>query len=151
MFSLLVWLVCALACFSLGLSCIGLCLFVLIDYFLFHIGEIFTYTLFINFLIPFLFLFFFWKWKWKSLSCVSLYEVMFVLSFFCLFFLWWARLSEVVLFCWWWGLYFCLLFRWGVLHRLLLVPGWCQVLYASGCLCASSQHLIAPRVSSLVV
>ena len=32
----------------------------LIDYFLFHVGEIFNYDLFKNFLIPFLFLFFFW-------------------------------------------------------------------------------------------
>ena len=30
------------------------------DYFLFHVGEIFKYNLFKNFLIPFLFLFFFW-------------------------------------------------------------------------------------------
>ena len=27
---------------------------------------------------------------------------------------------------------FCLLFRWGVLHRVLLVAGWSQVLYSSG-------------------
>ena len=32
----------------------------LIDYFLFHVGEIFNYNFFKNFLIPFLFLFFFW-------------------------------------------------------------------------------------------
>ena len=32
----------------------------LIDYFLFHVGEIFNYNLFKNFLISFLFLFFFW-------------------------------------------------------------------------------------------
>ena len=32
----------------------------LIDYFLFHVGEIFNYNLFKNFLIPFLFLFFIW-------------------------------------------------------------------------------------------
>ena len=32
----------------------------LIDYFLFHVGEIFNYNLFKNFLIPFLFFFFFW-------------------------------------------------------------------------------------------
>ena len=31
-----------------------------LDYFLFHVGEIFNYSLFNNFLIPFLFLFFFW-------------------------------------------------------------------------------------------
>ena len=38
----------------------SLCLLDLIDYFLFHIGEIFNYNLFKNFLIPFLLLFFFW-------------------------------------------------------------------------------------------
>ena len=32
----------------------------LIDYFLFHVGEIFSYNLFKKFLIPFPFLFFFW-------------------------------------------------------------------------------------------
>src|SRR5574341_960396 len=37
-----------------------LCLLVLIDYFIFHVGEIFNYNLFKNFLIPFLLLFFFW-------------------------------------------------------------------------------------------
>ena len=31
-----------------------------LDYFLFHVGEIFNYNLFKNFLIPFLFLLFFW-------------------------------------------------------------------------------------------
>ena len=36
------------------------CLLDLIDYFLFHVGEIFNYNLFKNFLIPLLFLFFFW-------------------------------------------------------------------------------------------
>ena len=37
-----------------------LCLLDFIDLFLFHVGEIFTYSLFKNFLIHFLFLFFFW-------------------------------------------------------------------------------------------
>ena len=31
-----------------------------LDYFLFHVGEMFNYNLFKNFLITFLFLFFFW-------------------------------------------------------------------------------------------
>ena len=44
---------------------------------------------------------------------------------------------------------FCLLFRWGVLHRVLV--GWCQVLYSSGFLCVSSHYLIPTRVSSLVM
>ena len=41
---------------------------------------------------------------------------------------------------------FFLLFRWGVLHRVLLVVGWCWVLCSGGFLCMS---LILPRVSSL--
>ena len=45
----------------------------------------------------------------------------------------------------------CLLFRWVVLHRGLLVVGWCWVLYSGGFLCGSSHYLILPRVSSLVV
>ena len=53
--------------------------------------------------------------------------------------------------CWWLGLYFYLLFRWGILHRVLLVFGWCQVLYSSGFLCVSSHCRILHRVSSLVV
>ena len=36
----------------------SLCLLDLINYFLFHVGDIFNYNLFKNFLIPFLFLFF---------------------------------------------------------------------------------------------
>jgi len=45
---------------------------------------------------------------------------------------------------------FCLLFRWVVLHRVLLMVGWCHVLYLSGFFCVSSHYLILPRVSSLV-
>ena len=45
----------------------------------------------------------------------------------------------------------CLLFRWGVLHRVLLVGGWCWV-YIQVVLCVSSHYLILPSVcSSLVV
>jgi len=55
--SLLVWSVCILACFSLLLSCIRLFVTLGLDYFLFHVGEIFNYNLLKNFLIPFLFLF----------------------------------------------------------------------------------------------
>ena len=46
---------------------------------------------------------------------------------------------------------FCLLFRWGLLHRLLLVDEWCHVLYLRGFLYVSSQYLILPMASSLVV
>ena len=35
---------------------------------------------------------------------------------------------------------FSLLFRWGILHRVLLVVGWCWVLYSSGFLCVSSHY-----------
>ena len=44
---------------------------------------------------------------------------------------------------------FYLWFRWGILHRVLLVVGWCWVLYSSGFLCGSSHYLILPGVSSL--
>ena len=47
-----------LVCFSLGLSCMWLFVPLGLDYFLFHVGGIFNYNLFKNFLIPFLFLFF---------------------------------------------------------------------------------------------
>ena len=50
-----------LGTFLLGFILYGtLCLLDLIDYFLFHVGEIFNYHLFKNFLIPFHFLIFFW-------------------------------------------------------------------------------------------
>ena len=60
--------------------------------------------------------------------------------FICLFFLWWAGLGEVVilsandkvLF------FVCLLLRWSIMHRVLLVVGWCWVLYSSGFLGVSS-------------
>ena len=51
----------------------------------------------------------------------------------------------------WFIFLFCLLFRCSILHRVLLVAGWCQVLYSSGFHCVSSHYLIPPRVSSLVV
>ena len=52
--------------------------------------------------------------------------------------------------CWWLGLYFlfCLLFRWGVLHKVLLGVGLCPALYSSGFFCVSSHYLILPRVGS---
>ena len=55
--------------------------------------------------------------------------------------------------CWWLGLYFCFVccLNEVVIHRVLLVVGWCQVLYSSGFLCVSSHYLIFPRFSSLVV
>ena len=50
-----------LGMFRLGFILYGtLCLLDLNDYFIFHVGEIFNYNLFKNFLISFLFLFFFW-------------------------------------------------------------------------------------------
>ena len=73
---------------------------------------------------------------------------------FCLFvFLWWARLNEVVILSAddWVCIFLCLLFRGGILHRVLLVVGWCWVLYSSGFLCVSSHYLILPRISSLVL
>ena len=51
----------------------------------------------------------------------------------------------------WFVFLFYLLFRWGILHSVQLVVGWCRVLYSSGFLCVTSHYLILPRVSSLVV
>ena len=45
---------------------------------------------------------------------------------------------------------FCLLFRCGILHRVLLVVGWCWILYSSGFLCVSSHYLIPSGRWSLV-
>ena len=41
-------------------ACMGLFVPLGLDYFLFHVGEIFNYNLFKIFFLPFLFLFFFW-------------------------------------------------------------------------------------------
>ena len=74
--------------------------------------------------------------------------------YFCLFLPWWKRPSDVVILSAEdWVYIFILLFRWGVLHRVLLVVGWCWVLvlYSSGFLFGSSHYLIPPRVSSLAV
>ena len=76
-----------------------------------------------------------------------LIEILFV----CLFFLWLARPSEVVTLSADDWVCFVLFFRWGVLHRVLLVVGWCWVLCSSGFLCVSSHYLILPRVSSMVI
>ena len=46
----------------------------LFDYFFFHIGEIFNYNLFKNFLIPFLFLFFFWDPYNSNVGAFALFQ-----------------------------------------------------------------------------
>ena len=46
---------------------------------------------------------------------------------------------------------FCLLFRWGILNRVWLVVGGCQVLHSSGFFHVNSHYLILPRVISLAV
>ena len=67
-----------LGMFLLGFILYGtLCLLDLIDYFLFHVGEIFIYNLFKNFLIPLLFLFFFWD---PYNSNVSAFDIVSVIS-----------------------------------------------------------------------
>ena len=48
------------------------CLLDLFDYFLFHVGEIFNYNLFQNFLVPFLFLFFFWDLYNSNVGAVDM-------------------------------------------------------------------------------
>ena len=61
-----------LGCFSLGLSYMGLFVPLELDYFLFHVGEIFNYNLFKIFLIKFLFLFF---WDTYNLNVGMFYIV----------------------------------------------------------------------------
>ena len=57
----MVWLLCVLACFSLGLSCMGLSALPGLDYFFSHVREFFNSNLFKYFLKHFFFLFFFWN------------------------------------------------------------------------------------------
>ena len=72
----------------------------------------------------------------------TLYRVRFVLSF-CLFACFpsdgqgWVRWYSCLLMIGF-AFLFCLLFRWGILHRMILVVGWCWVLYSSGFLCVNS-------------
>ena len=63
--------------------------------------------------------------------CVSFLsgEVCAEFLFVCLFFLWWARLSEVVCCLLTTGIVLVCVVRWGVLHRVLLVDGWRGVWY----------------------
>ena len=71
-YSLLVWLVCVLKCFSLGLSCMGLFVTFGLDWlFRFHVGEISNYNLLKKILIPFLFLFL-WDLYIRMLVCLIL-------------------------------------------------------------------------------
>ena len=51
---------CLIVFSSLSLFCMRLFVLLGLDYFLFHVGEIFNHNLFKIFLIPFLFLFFIW-------------------------------------------------------------------------------------------
>ena len=75
----------------LGMFLLG-CLLYLIDYFLFHVGEIFNYNVFKKFLIPLIFLFFFWHTYISNIGVldmvpeVSDYPQLFSLFFLFLFF-----------------------------------------------------------------
>ena len=74
----------------------SLCLLDLINYFLFHVGEIFNYNLLKIFLVPFLFLLFFWDPYYLNVSAYELSERSLKLSsvLFILFTLFWS--SEVI-------------------------------------------------------
>ena len=72
--------------------CDSLHLLDLIDYFLFHVGEIFNYNLFKNFLIPFVFLLVFWDPYNSNVGAFNisqrslrLYSVLFILFTLCCF------------------------------------------------------------------
>jgi len=84
--------------------------------------------------------------------CVS-FRVRFVQSFCllaCLFFLWWARLRDVVILS---------AHNWVCIFVVYCLDEvsctgcywWCQVLYSSGFLYVSSHYLILPGVSSLIL
>ena len=73
----------------------------LIDYFLFHVGEVFIYNIFKNFLIPFVFLFFWDPYNSK----VSVFNIVPEVSetilssfhfFFLTFFFSWAVISTIL-------------------------------------------------------
>ena len=85
----LVWLICLLACFSLGSSCMGVSGFLdLGGYFLSHIREAFIYNLLKCFLIPFLFLFLFWElynFKFDALNVTPEVSVAVFISFYFFF------------------------------------------------------------------
>ena len=85
--------------------------------------------------------------------CVGFVYGEILLRFFvCLFLFWRSRLRVVVILSAddWVHIFALFVFRWGILHMVLLVVGWCQVLYSSGFLWVNSHYLILPRVSSLV-
>ena len=97
----------------------SLCLLDLIDYFLFHIGEMFNYNLLKKFLIPFLFLFFFFGtpiiWMLVS-SILSKRSLRLSSVFFILFSLLWSSgvISTI--------LYSSLLIHSSASDILLLIP-----------------------------
>ena len=101
-----------------------------------------------GFKVEFFLLFCFCSLKISPVVCVRVYRVRFLLSiclFLCLFFLWLAKLSEVIILSADdWVFLFCLLFKWSVLYRVILVVGWCLVSYSSGFLCVSYHYLILP-------
>ena len=76
----------------------------------------------------------------------ALYRVRFVLSF-CLFILWWARLSEVVILSAddWVSIFVLFVVWMRCPAEGATVVGWCWVLYSSGLLCVSSHYLIPSR------
>ena len=62
-----------LGVFLLGFILYGtLCFLNLINYFLFHVGEIYNYNLFKNFLIPFVFLFFLWDPYYSNVAAFDI-------------------------------------------------------------------------------
>jgi len=105
-------------CLSMFLLGFILCLLNLIDYFLFHVEEIFNCNLFKKFLIPFLFLFLFWDPYNSMLVCSVLSQRSLRLSsiLFILFTLFCS--SEVISTI----LSFSLLIRSSASDILLLIP-----------------------------
>ena len=115
-YSLLVWLVCALVCFSWVFPVWdSLCLVNLIDYFFFHAGEILNYNLFKHFLTPFLFLFFFCDAYNSNVGAFDIFP----------------EVSETILSCFH-PFHFILLFR-SYFHHFYLPVHWFVLLFQIFC------------------
>jgi len=79
------WITMSLSVFLFGLSCLGLSVLPGLDYFLFHVRELFSYYLFKYFLRSFFSLFSFWDPIVQMSVCLMLSQRSLRLSFFFFF------------------------------------------------------------------
>jgi len=91
------WITMSLSVFLFGLSCLGLSVLPGLDYFLFHVRELFSYYLFKYFLRSFFSLFSFWDPIVQMSVCLMLSQRSLRLSFFFSpFFFWYSVLHSVL-------------------------------------------------------